>query len=72
MSLDPKLTNGIIVSLGLVSSLAALLMIIDFIGFEPNYQKVLDISSQAYASVADSLTGIANSLVQVKALVLSF
>lgn len=50
--------------LGLVSSLAALLMILQFVGFEPSYQKVLDISSQAYASVAGSLADIAKGIVE--------
>ncbi|MCB0505957.1 MAG: hypothetical protein KDC58_10720 [Cyclobacteriaceae bacterium] len=50
--------NIAIIGLGLVSSLAALLMILMFVGLGPDYQKVLEISSQAYASVTDSLTGI--------------
>ena len=58
MSFNPRLMNIAIFGLGLVSSLAALLMILMFVGLGPDYQKVLEISSQAYASVTDSLTGI--------------
>jgi hypothetical protein len=63
MSFNHRLTNGIIICFGLFSSLAALLMIIDFVGLEPDYQKVLEISNQALASVADSLTALANTVV---------
>lgn len=67
MSINPKFADKVIIGLGLLSSLAALLMVIEFIGLKPDLTKVFEISSQAYASVADSLTGIAHSLIEKKA-----
>lgn len=68
LSINPKVTKNIIIGIGLVSSLTAFLMILEFMGLNPDYQKVLSISnlaaSEAYASIADSLAGFVHGLAE--------
>lgn len=62
MSINPKITKNIIIGIGLVSSLTALLMILQFMGLNLGAIKVFGISNQSFALVADTLTGFVQSL----------
>ena len=62
LSINPKVTKTIIIGIGLVSSLTAFLMILEFIGLNPDNLNVLGISNQGFASIADTLTGFVNVL----------
>ncbi len=63
LSLNPKAINILIIGIGLVSSLAAFLMILDFAGLKPNSLLTLNISYWTKVSVTDILAGLANGLV---------
>ena len=65
LSLNPKVIKSLIIGIGIISSLIALLMILDFAGLKPVTSQVSDISNWTEVSVADILTGLANGLVTV-------
>jgi len=65
LSLNPKVIQLLIIGIGLVSSLAAFLMILDFAGLKPISLQALNISYWTAVSVTDILTGFANGLVSV-------
>ena len=62
MSINPKITKSIIIGIALISSLTALLMILQFMGLNLSAIKVLGISNQSFALVADTLTGFVQGL----------
>ncbi len=62
LSLNPKVIKHLIIGIGLISSVAALLMILEFAGLKPITLQVVDISSWTKVSAADILTGLANDL----------
>jgi len=67
LSFNSKFTNFLIIGAGVVSSLAALLMIMEFLGLNPDYLNVLNISNHAYASVADTLANLAQTITTITA-----
>ncbi len=66
---NSKVANNLIIGIGLVSSLVAFLMILKFVGLNPDYKKMLDISSHSFAWVADTLTVFAQKLAGELALI---
>ena len=65
LSLNPKVIKSLIIGIGIISSLIALLMILDFAGLKPVTSQVSDISNWTEVSVADILAVFANGLVTV-------
>jgi len=63
LSFNSKFTNLLIIGAGVVSSLAALLMIMEFMGLKPDYLNVLDISNRSISLVADSLAKLGQALI---------
>ena len=63
LSFNYKFTNLLIIGAGVVSSLAALLMIMEFMGLKPDYLNVLDISNRSISLVADSLAKLGQALI---------
>ncbi len=64
LSLNPKVIQLLIIGIGLVSSLAAFLMILEFAGLRPSSLQGINISYWTEVSVTDILTGLANGLVR--------
>ncbi len=65
LSLNPKVIQYIIIGIGLVSSLASFLMILDFAGLKLDSLQTLNVSYWTQVSVTDILTGLANGLVTI-------
>jgi len=62
LSLNSKVMQRLIIGIGLISSLAAFLMILNFAGLKPQALQVVDISSWIHISVADILTDLTNGI----------
>ncbi len=65
LSLNPKIVKNIIIGIGLVSSLVAFLMILDFAGLKLESLQVEDISHWKNISMADILTGFGNAFISI-------
>ncbi len=68
MSFNSKVMQSLIIGIGLVSSLAAFFMILNFAGLKPQAFQEVDISNWIHISVADILTDLANGIAQKIAL----
>ena len=68
LSLNSKVMQRLIIGIGLISSLAAFLMILNFAGLKPQTLQVVDISSWIHISVADILTDLTNGITRKMAM----
>lgn len=62
LSFNSKVAKNLIIGIGIVSSLTAFLMILEFVGLNPDFKKMLDISSHSFTMGADTLTGFVKGL----------
>ena len=62
LSINSKVAKNLIIGIGLISSLTAFLMILEFVGLKPDFKKMLNISNYSFTMVADTLTGFAQGI----------